>query len=332
MKILLLRRQRLGGTATLSNLIQQTLPEFGLSVDILDADDWIPDRTGGKTDKEVSKKLREVAKGYHLVHAFGYRCAWACSVAFGLKAPWIYTAHDMPRTTIPVFIEKLGAARTGICSSRAVKRALQEGDATNLDVILPGTPTVESEIGAEAMKQAKEALGFDPEGRLVLGLGRLVMDHGFDALANAAQNLTADVPGLRVVIAGEGPEAESLHQPGCEVVEGKVDAQQWFTAADVVVVPHRRCGFSMVAAEAMALGKPVLARETGGLAEMGVRDVSIDLFEADEDLPYAVMDLLGSSILRESLGLAARARAYERFSLRDSVRAYSELYHDLGLR
>jgi len=316
----------------LSNLIEQVLPEFGLSADIVDADEWIPDRTGGKTDKEVSKKLREVAKGYHLVHAFGYRCAWACSVAFGLKAPWIYTAHDMPRTTIPVFIEKLGAARTGICSSRAVKRALQEGDATNLDVILPGTQAVPSETSAEATKRAKEALGLDPDGRLVLGLGRLVADHGFDALANAASNLTSDVPGMRVMIIGQGPEADALRQPGCEVMEQSVDAIPWLTAADVVVVPHRRCGFSMVAAEAMAIGKPVLARETGGLAEMGVRDVSIDLFESDEDLPYAVMDLLGSSILRESLGLAARARAYERFSLRDSVRAYSELYHDLGIR
>jgi glycosyltransferase involved in cell wall biosynthesis len=42
----------------------------------------------------------------------------------------------------------------------------------------------------------------------------------------------------------------------------------WMAAADVVVVPSLAEGFGLVAVEAMACGRPVIASNTGGLAEL----------------------------------------------------------------
>ncbi|MAG58021.1 MAG: hypothetical protein CMJ83_17180 [Planctomycetes bacterium] len=117
--------------------------------------------------------------------------------------------------------------------------------------------------------------GFPSE--YVLGVGRLLPIKGFDVLIRAAAGLE-----LPVVLAGTGPSADDwrrvaheldveLHLVGHLGPDAVAAAMQ---AARAVVVPSRPLqngrveGCPVVAVEALAVGKPVLASRTGGLPDL----------------------------------------------------------------
>lgn len=329
LRVLFLRRQRVGGIATYTEVLRHRLEMEGVDVVIDDATGWIPNETGFRVDRKVSRALRDAVRGFDLVHAFGYRAAWACSEAFYVKQPWLYTAYDMPKTTMAALVDRLNAARRGICSSTAVKRELDGGDTLHLEVITPGVYVPDE---TRTTEEARLALGLDADERVVLGFGRLVPERGFDALRNAAAELVRDTDKVSVVIVGEGPEASRLGGEGCRVVTGEFDKWLWLQAAEIVVVPSRRAGFSMVAAEAMMLGKPVLVRRTGGLADMGIENVSLEVFDEDDDLLFVLLELLNSPIHLDSVGEAGRYRAEDRFDLGKCVNKHVNLYRDLTSR
>ena len=59
-------------------------------------------------------------------------------------------------------------------------------------------------------------------------------------------------------------------------------AMQLMSLMDIVVVPSRFEGFGLTAAEAMAMGKPVVASDTSGLKEVVINDETGILFPVDE--------------------------------------------------
>ena len=76
-------------------------------------------------------------------------------------------------------------------------------------------------------------------------------------------------------------------------------------------VPSRREGYGVVAREAMAYGRPVVATAVGGLVD-AVEDGTTGLLVPARDpaaLRAAVEALLGDAELRARLGRAARERA-----------------------
>ncbi len=141
MRVLFIRRQKVGGIATYSDALARELENHGIEVVIDDAEDWIPNETGFATDRRVTKLVKKAAQGFDLVHAWGYRPAWACSEAFYLRSPWIFTAYDIPKTTNSQLIDRLNAARTGLCVTRAVKLKLEAADTINLELVPPGLAT-----------------------------------------------------------------------------------------------------------------------------------------------------------------------------------------------
>src|SRR5688572_29660469 len=170
MTVLFLRRQALGGIATYSNALAQELPKHGVDVRIENAEKWIPNETGPKPDAKVTPQLERLAKDVQIVHGFGYRPAWACGAAFKSYSAWVYTAYDVPKTTHQLLIDKLNEAQAGICSSRAVFRALDEAIAIDLVIERPGALPVETGLSKE---EAMQRLGLPIDATAILALGRL---------------------------------------------------------------------------------------------------------------------------------------------------------------
>ncbi|MFP5321271.1 MAG: glycosyltransferase, partial [Acidimicrobiia bacterium] len=105
----------------------------------------------------------------------------------------------------------------------------------------------------------------------VLAVGRLVPEKGFDVLIRAAAK--ASVP---VVLVGDGGQEPVLRRLaddlGADVTfAGPIAPDELgphYRAARIVAVPSHREGFGLVAAEALASGRAVVASAVGGLAQV----------------------------------------------------------------
>lgn len=149
--------------------------------------------------------------------------------------------------------------------------------------------------------------------------GRLVKEKGHADLIDAIAR--ADLPPVELVFIGGGPmEVELAGKAAAKGIDLHVtgavphsDFLQHIDAADLIAIPSRHEGFGIAAAEAMALGKPVIATRAGGLPEV-VADAGVLVETGDvAALASALEDLCRDGDLRRALGQRARQSAVERF-------------------
>jgi glycosyltransferase involved in cell wall biosynthesis len=101
---------------------------------------------------------------------------------------------------------------------------------------------------------------------LIIAVGRLSKEKGFEVLLEAFARVRPRFPDWRVSIIGEGPErltltelAERLNLQGRIELVGQVhDVEEWMRRAALMVHPSRREGFPNVVLEAMAMGVAVI--------------------------------------------------------------------------
>lgn len=173
-------------------------------------------------------------------------------------------------------------------------------------------------------------------------VGRLSPEKGFDDGLRALRDVWPHLPDLKVRLVGSGPEEESLHSlvralGMTDVVEyfgelSHADALRVMAGSDMVLVPSTRIeGFSLVAAEAALLERPVVATSVGGLPET-VRDAVTGILVRPGErtaMVDAVLRLLTDPGLRHDLGWAARERALREFTLERCAADVAELYADI---
>ena len=117
-----------------------------------------------------------------------------------------------------------------------------------------------------------------PQERLVLLIGRLVYEKGFQLALEAMPRVIAAAPGTRFLVAGSGTHEEELKRQAEELglMEhgtflgwiGDDVLHTLYGIADLTVVPSIYEPFGLVALEAMASGCPCIVADTGGLREV----------------------------------------------------------------
>ena len=117
-----------------------------------------------------------------------------------------------------------------------------------------------------------------PDEKIVLFVGRLVREKGVWVMLDAFKDLLGVVPEAKLVVVGKGPEELYLRdyarRLGLEhkvYFTGFVDDEtrnHLYHLCSVAVFPSLYEPFGIVALEAMALGKPVVVSDTGGLGEV----------------------------------------------------------------
>ena len=322
MRVLALRRQRFGGIATYTQLLPTALDREGIELVVDDTDAYIPDKTGPGVDRDVSKRVRDAAKGFDLVHAFGFRTAWACSEAFGGER-WLYTAHDMPKTTHPELIARLNTARAGVCSSEAVRYALEAGKANKLYTVRPGLPRDRRLLDRN---ECRKRLGASEDTFLLVAAGRFCKEHSLESAIYVTDALPHNT---RLVLCGEGEEEQKLRGLARErvtVTTRRFAQQDAIAAADLVLVPSTVAGFSFTAVEAMLQGTPVAMRRTGGLAELAEDHRTGFLFETDEELFDLLNHLCYKREALAEVGRAGRQHALSAFDIDRTAKEMAAIY------
>lgn len=176
----------------------------------------------------------------------------------------------------------------------------------------------------------------------LLCLGRLVHDKGFDTAIDAFSKVRAHFPGIKLVIAGDGPARDALAAQAAALGLGdSIEFTGWIQPDDVpalintataMIVPSRwREAFGNVAVQAMQMGRPVVAANIGGLAEI-VADGTTGHLVAMENpaiLAETIERLLTQPETAKRLGAAGRARAASRFPFGRHVDEHEKLYRTI---
>ena len=254
-----------------------------------------------------AQAARRAARGADLVHAHwlpsGFAAlatglpyvlqAWGTDVELAARAPWLFR---------PV----IRRARVVVAPSTAVADALADLGAGEVRVIGSGV-------------ELPGALVEPAEPPHVLYVGRLSAEKGIEELARATE-------GVPRVIVGDGPLRDLV--PDALGFVPPAELGHYYDRAAVVVCPSRREGYGVVAREAMAHGRPVVASAVGGLLD-AVEDERTGLLVPPGDsgaLRTAIERLLLDPTLRARLGAAARERASERFSWAAATSATLDVY------
>ena len=253
------------------------------------------------------RAARRAARGVDLVHAHWLPSAlpalltrkpfvvqlWGSDVELARRAPW-------------AFRWLVRRARLAICASTELASAA--GDLGRGIVM-----TVPNGV------DVPEHVAQPDEPPHVLYVGRLSEEKGVRELAEATE-------GLPRVIVGDGPLRELL--PDALGFIPPRELGRYYERAAVVVCPSRREGYGVVAREAMAYGRPVVATAVGGLTDViedGVTGIVVPPRDPSA-LRSAIETLLGDPDLRRRCGAAAQDMAREDLSWEASTRATIEAY------
>lgn len=117
-----------------------------------------------------------------------------------------------------------------------------------------------------------------PSEQVVFYVGRVVYEKGLHCLIQALPQVLAQAPAAKVVIAGRGPELDSLRSLAWRLGVGEKvlftgfitdqDRDRLFKVATCAVFPSLYEPFGIVALEAMAAKCPVVVSQVGGLQEV----------------------------------------------------------------
>jgi glycosyltransferase involved in cell wall biosynthesis len=172
--------------------------------------------------------------------------------------------------------------------------------------------------------------------KVLLCVGRLHEQKGFDWLLQLAPDLFRRLPDHDLVIIGEGPERNSLNelavrlniQSRVHLVGWRPEVPQWMRAAELLLLPSRWEGMPNVLIEAMGSGLPVVATSVEGVEEVLGPLATGQMVPFGDDAAFidSVCKIVVDSTQRAKLGAENRTRIRAEFSLRAMISKYEELY------
>jgi glycosyltransferase involved in cell wall biosynthesis len=207
------------------------------------------------------------------------------------------------------------------------------------------------EFGPMDKRQARLALGVDPNERVVLQLGRMVPRKGVDNVIRALGRLRSQhgLEARLLVVGGEARDPDPALTPELgrlwkiAQAEGVADAvrfvgsrgrhelRQYYCASDVFVTTPWYEPFGITPIEAMACGTPVIGAAVGGI-KYTVRDGETGFLVPPHD-PDALADRLAClfqdrELLRQ-FGRRGIHRARTLFTWQQVAKAMASLYEDV---
>ena len=183
--------------------------------------------------------------------------------------------------------------------------------------------------------------GLEP-GEVVLFLANLEVRKGIHVLLDAFARVAPARPRARLVVAGGGPESESVRrrvEGSAELAQvelrGPVDragALEAMQGCDLYCLPSYGDPAPLAAVEAMACARPVVATDAGGLRHLVPDDGGRKVPPGDPSaLAAALSELLADPALRRAMGAHNRRVVEERYAWPRVAARLEEIYEEAVL-
>jgi PEP-CTERM/exosortase A-associated glycosyltransferase len=314
----------------------------------------------------LARRIAEVARaeGARVVHAHspvlnGLPALWAgrrlgIPVVYEARAFWEDAAVDHGTTRegsiryrVTRALETLmfrRAARVVVIGSAMRDELARRGVDPSRVTVVPNGVDTEHFSPVPRRDELARRLGLD--GAPVLGfIGSFYRYEGLRFLIEAVPDLRRRLPGARVLLVGGGEEDAQLRALGKDLGDSVVFAGQvphrevrdYYSLIDIFVCPRLRMRLTELVTplkplEAMAMGRPVLASNVGGLAELIEDGVTGVLFNAEsrDSLVEGARLLASDREARLRMGDRARQSMLEGRNWLRIVGRYRALYESLG--
>lgn len=254
----------------------------------------------------------------------------ATKIARHLERPLVVTIHDYLPERASLRIDP-NVCRRAITVCDAVRDHLVDRYRIPSDMLC----VIPSGVGCHRQKPLEPVL--QPLKVPVIGTaGPLEAVKGFPYFLGAAARVLATGRDVEFVVAGAGPEEHNLRRLSRDLglaehvtfLSNLLDFSPAMEAMDIFCLPSLRQGWGTVMLEAMALGRPVIATNVGGMAHV-VRDGETGLLSPPSDsaqLAARMLDLLDDPVKARRLGHAAREKVASEFNIEQMVKQTIGVY------
>ncbi len=201
----------------------------------------------------------------------------------------------------------------------------------NTDFFKPGS--------GKQIDHFKEKLGVTNTACIIGSVGRLMKVKNYAMLIKAFSMIVSKNPDTRLVLVGDGPEKKSLqHLVQNLGIENKIifagttsDVRSFLQIMDIFVLPSFSEGVSLSLLEAMAAGCPAVATAVGGNKEV-INPFQNGLLVPSDNpaaMAHALENLINDQLLYQRLRENSRKTVIRKFSLKQMIYHYQQLYRKL---
>lgn len=269
-----------------------------------------------------------------LVHANTFKAALACGLAcLFCRLPMVFhdrteITHGLAGRLVEILSERIVVVSHAVAGKHSARAA------SKVRLVYDGVDVAHFTAGS--LVTSAMTVGY---------LGRISWEKGLDLLVESAAEVLRRQPRARFVIGGRPFTAEDVayfEKTKMRVSQlglgdafcfaGEVsDSRAFLEGASIVVMPSRREGLGIVALEAMALGRPVVAFRIGGLTEV-VSECQTGFVVPREDtrgLARSIVRLIDDPITARQMGSTGRLLVLQRFSGRAMGEGIMKVYREI---
>lgn len=270
---------------------------------------------------------------------------WVTSLGQSIGVPVAWTVH----APLEPWMRRGIAGRVHLWARDKIAGLLAVNNATACDHVAFGYPAdltrvvyngIPLDVYASGNRgSTRRSLEVEPGEVLVLLPARPYAEKGVGVLLDAIALMASNEHGsrIRVVVAGGSGHIEGFRRQAQSLgVSQKIvflghrdDMPDLLAAADIVTLPSFFEGLPYVLSEAMAAGRPTVASDVGGIAEMIVDGHTGVLIPSRDELALAtaLTQLVGDEELRQRMGDAGRLVAAQRFAMETMLDGTEEFFH-----
>jgi len=288
----------------------------------------------------------------HIIHAH-QTTPWFYSALSRLLNPRPYLLFEEHGRFYPeVFNKKMVLFNKAIINRLTHRVVAVSEDIKNRLAIYEGIPKKKIEVIYNGIKlqeldrdkfreKNRGGLNLGPDDFVIGSVGRLDPIKNFPMLVRAVKEAIKQIPNLKCVIVGDGPEfckiKKIIQQHGLTkniILTGyRKDAATLVSAFDLFILTSFSEGISMAMLEAMCMGIPCIATRVGGNPELIEDRVTGWLVEANDysTLANLICHAFKNRQLLEKVGESAKKRIEHKFLFQDMIENYKKIYNELIL-
>ncbi|MFX1487141.1 MAG: glycosyltransferase family 4 protein [Promethearchaeota archaeon] len=292
----------------------------------------------------------------HALMDYSTNTASAAAVSKMMNVPFVYTVQGIGTRTDHLFVNAVAefydwtierliarvASRAILLSKSLVSRTRKVGIEDSRSVVIPSGVDLDhfNPRRPEVKKRAavlRNELGISSNNIVIGYVGRLVPAKGLSYLILALKHIEREHPDIVLLIIGDGPEKANLERMAKDLKIKTVfagwqsDTAPYYAIMGIFVLPSLFEGLPLVILEAMAMGKPVVATNVGGTADLIANRKNGFLVPVrdHERIASALKELIEDSNMRIRIGDINRQKVKKNFSWDVIVPKVEKVYNTL---